>query len=148
MLRNLKIVYRDMSMGGIVRNVPMSSFADIKYDDTYGVIKRKNQKRVVTISSNVLTGYNEQAVVQEAKKAAADFHAPVGVAINFTGAQEEQAETSAFLGWAMGASMLLIVLILVLQFNSFSKPLIIMAEIVFSVIGVFLGFSFFKMEFS
>jgi len=148
LLKNLKILYRDMAMNGMVRNVPMSSFADIKYDDTYGVIKRKNQKRVVTISSNVLTGYNEQAVVQEAKKAAADFHAPAGVAINFTGAQEEQAETSAFLGWAMMASMLLIVLILVLQFNSFSKPLIIMAEIVFSVIGVFLGFSFFKMEFS
>jgi multidrug efflux pump subunit AcrB len=148
LLKNLKILYRDMAMNGMVRNVPMSSFADIKYDDTYGVIKRKNQKRVVTIGSNVLSGYNEQAVVEEVKKAAADFHPPAGVSISFTGAQEEQAETSAFLGWAMGASMLLIILILVLQFNSFSKPLIIMAEIVFSVIGVFLGFSFWKMEFS
>ncbi len=148
MLRNLKILYRDMSMGGMVRDVPLSSFAEIKYDDTYGIIKRKNQKRLVTVSSNVLSGYNEQAVVGEVQKAAANFNAPSDVTVKFTGSQEEQAETSAFLGWAMGTSMLLIVLILVMQFNSFSKPLIIMAEILFSVIGVLLGFAIFKMEFS
>jgi multidrug efflux pump subunit AcrB len=56
MLRNLKILYRDMSMGGMVGNVPLSSFADIQYDNTYGVIKRKNQKRMVTLSSNRMTG--------------------------------------------------------------------------------------------
>lgn len=148
MLRNLKILYRDMSMGGLVRNVPMSSFADIQYDDTYGVIKRKNQKRIVTISSNVLSSYNEQAVVNEVQSAMRDFPSPPDVSIKFGGAQEEQAETSAFLGWAMMASIMLIVLILVVQFNSFSKPLIILAEIFFSIIGVLLGFSFWKMEFS
>ena len=148
MLKNLKILYRDMSMGGMVRDVPLSSFAEIKYEDTYGVIRRKNQKRLVSVSSNVLSGYNEQAVVEEVQKAAAEFNVPIGVSVKFTGAQEEQAETSAFLGWAMMASMLLIVLILVLQFNSISKPIIIMAEILFSVIGVLIGFSFWKMEFS
>ncbi len=137
-----------MSMGGMIRNVPLSAFADVKYSDTYGVIKRKNQKRVVTISSNVLTGYNENAVVEEVKKAMAEYPAINGVSIEMTGAQEEQAETSAFLGTAMLASLLLIVLILVIQFNSISKPIIILTEILFSIIGVFLGFSIFKMEFS
>lgn len=148
MLRNLKILYRDMAMGGMVRNVPLSAFADVKYSNTYGVIKRKNQKRLVTIGSNVLTGYNENAVVQEVKKSIAAYPAPIGVSIQMTGSQEEQAETSAFLGWAMMTSLLLIILILVLQFNSISKPLIILTEILFSIIGVFLGFSIFKMEFS
>lgn len=148
MLRNLKILYRDMNMGGMIRNVPVSAFADVKYSDTYGVIKRKNQKRVVTIASNVLTGYNENAVVQDVQKAMRDFSAPEGVSIQMTGSQEEQAETSAFLGWAMMTAMLLIILILVLQFNSISKPVIILIEILFSIIGVFLGFSIFKMEFS
>ena len=148
MLKNLKILYRDMSMGGTIRDVPLSTFADIKYDNTFGLIKRKNQKRLVTISSNVLSGYNEQAVVEEIKKVSADFFPPNGVTLKFTGSQEEQAETGAFLFWAMMTSMVLIILILVIQFNSFSKPLIIMTEILFSVIGVFLGFSFWKMEFS
>ncbi|HNP99999.1 MAG TPA: efflux RND transporter permease subunit, partial [Bacteroidia bacterium] len=148
MLRNLKILYRDMAMGGMVRNVPLSAFADVKYSDTYGVIKRKNQKRVVTVSSNVLTGYNENAVVQDVQRAMQGFHATPGVQIKMTGSQEEQAETSAFLGWAMMTSLLLIILILVIQFNSISKPLIILTEILFSIIGVFIGFSIFKMEFS
>jgi multidrug efflux pump len=148
MLRNLKIIYRDMSMNGMVRNVPMASFADIKYSDTYGVIKRKNQKRVVTISSNVLSGYNENAVVQDVQKALNNFNAPEGVIVKMTGSQEEQAETGAFLGWAMMTALLLIILILVIQFNSVSKPLIILSEIAFSIIGVFIGFSIFKMEFS
>jgi multidrug efflux pump subunit AcrB len=148
MLRNLKILYRDMGMGGMVRNVPLSAFADVKYSDTYGVIKRKNQKRVVTISSNVLTGFNENAVVDEVRKALTSYPARDGVNIALTGAQEEQAETSAFLGSAMLGSILLIILILVIQFNSVSKPLIILTEILFSIIGVFLGFSLFKMEFS
>lgn len=148
MLRNLKILYRDMSMGGAIRNVPLSSFAEIKYSDTYGIIRRKNQKRVVTIASNVLTGYNENAVVQDVQKALKNFPSPESVTIKMTGSQEEQAETSAFLGWAMMASLLLIIIILVLQFNSISKPLIILTEILFSIIGVFIGFSVFKMEFS
>ncbi|HNQ60904.1 MAG TPA: efflux RND transporter permease subunit, partial [Bacteroidia bacterium] len=148
LLRNLKILYRDMSMGGLVRNVPLSSFAEVKYSDTYGIIKRKNQKRVVTVASNVLTGYNENAVVQDVQKAIKNFNTLPGVDINMTGSQEEQAETSAFLGWAMMTALLLIVLILVVQFNSISKPVIILTEIVFSIIGVFIGFSIFKMEFS
>ena len=148
LLRNLKILYRDMSMGGMVRNVPLSSFAEVKYSDTYGIIKRKNQKRVVTVSSNVLTGYNENEVVQDVQKAMKNFNACQMSDIDMTGSQEEQAETSAFLGWAMMTALLLIVLILVIQFNSISKPIIILTEIVFSIIGVFIGFSIFKMEFS
>ena len=148
MLRNLKILYRDMSMGGAIRNVPLSSFAEVKYSDTYGVIKRKNQKRIVSLSSNVLSGYNENAVVQDIQKELKNFPTPETVTIKMTGSQEEQAETSAFLGWAMMSSLLLIIIILVLQFNSISKPLIILTEILFSIIGVFIGFSLFKMEFS
>ncbi len=148
MLRNLKILYRDMSMNGMVRNVPLSSFADVKYSDTYGVIKRKNQKPIVTVSSNILSGYKENLVVADVQKAINDFRAPEGVTVKMTGSQEEQAETGAFLGWAMMTSLLIIILILVVQFNSVSKPLIIISEIIFSIIGVFIGFSIFKMEFS
>ncbi len=149
-LKNLKVLYRDMAMNGAVRDVPLSAFADIKYSNTYGVIKRKNQKRLITISSNVLVseGYNENAVVAEVKKDVNDFKIPDGVNIKFTGAQEDQAETSSFLGGALMTSFGLILLILVIQFNSVSKTLIIFTEILFSMIGVFLGFSIWKMEFS
>jgi multidrug efflux pump subunit AcrB len=65
-----------------------------------------------------------------------------------TGEQEDQKETSSFLGVAFGLAFALIFMILVLQFNSVSKPLIILSEILFSIIGVLIGFSLFKMEIS
>jgi multidrug efflux pump len=49
---------------------------------------------------------------------------------------------------AFGLAIGMMVMILVLQFNSISKPIIILSEIVFSLIGVFIGFAIFKMEMS
>jgi multidrug efflux pump subunit AcrB len=147
-LMNLKITYRDMNMGGMLRSVPLSSVAKLKYSQTYGGIKRKNQKRLVTLGSNVLTGYNANEVVDAVKKAVAKFNLPTTVTTDMTGEQEQQAETGAFLGNAMLISLGLIFLILVTQFNSISKPIIILSEIIFSIIGVLLGFSIFKMDMS
>ena len=143
-----KITYRDMVMQGQLRSVPLNAVANVTYGNTLGGIKRKNQKRIVTISSNILTGFNPNQVVAQVQAAAANFKSPPDVDIKFGGEQEQQAETGAFLGWAMMASIGLIVLILVLQFNSISKMLIILSEIIFSIIGVLLGFVFTGMDIS
>ena len=140
-IKNTKFTYRDMSMGGMVRQVPLSSFCDIAYSTTYGGIKRINQKRVITVNSNVLTGYDPNAVVTSVQKAIDAFPKPDGIEVVMTGQQEEQAETMSFLGTAMLVSLGLIFLILVTQFNSLSKPIIILTEIIFSMIGVFLGYA-------
>jgi multidrug efflux pump len=147
-IRNMPIVYRDMGMGGMIRQVPVSAFADIRYGTTYGGIKRKDQKRIISLTSNVLGGYNENEVVANIKQELADFKAPTGVTITMGGQQEEQAETGAFLGNAMMIAMALIFLILIMQFNSLSRTLIIMSEIIFSVFGVFLGVGIFGIDFS
>jgi len=147
-LLNQKIVYRDMNMGGQIREVPLSSIAQVKYGNTLGGIKRKNQKRVVNLSSNVLTGFNPNLIVAQMENALASFKAPEGVTVKFGGEQEQQQENAAFLGGALLTSIGLIMVILVLQFNSVSKMLIIVSEILFSVIGVLLGFIIFRMEMS
>jgi multidrug efflux pump len=147
-IRNLKITFRDMNMGGVLRSVPLSSFCEIKYDNTYGGIKRKNSKRMITLGSDVREGFNPNAVVAEVQVLAEAFPAPTGVTIKLTGQQEEQAETMAFLGGAMQTAIGLIILILVLLFNSVGKPFLILTEIGFSIIGVLLGVSIFKMEMS
>jgi multidrug efflux pump len=147
-LRNLKLTFRDMNMGGILRSVPLSSFAEVEYSNTYGGIKRKMQKRVISLSSNVVTGFNENEVAGIVTKALKEYK-PVGdVDIAMTGQQEEQAETGAFLGTALMYSIALMLLILVLQFNAVGKPLIILSEILFSIIGVLIGTALFKMDMS
>lgn len=147
-LMNMKIIYRDMIMMGQVRQIPISAIAKIEYTNSYGGIKRKNQNRIVTLSSNVLSKYNANEVVAKVKAAITNYKYPSTVQINFGGEQEEQKKTGAFLGSAMGISLLLIILILVTQFNSLSKPLLILSEILFSIIGVLLGFMIFRMDFS
>lgn len=147
-LMNLPLTYRDMASGGKVRQVPMSAIAKIEYVNSFAGINRINQKRVITISSNVLGDANPNKVVTAIEEKLSSFSAPDGVTIHMTGEQEDQEETSAFLGVAAMVAIGLIFMILVIQFNSTSKPLIILAEIIFSVIGVLLGFSIFKMEIS
>ncbi|MFZ2907063.1 MAG: efflux RND transporter permease subunit [Cyclobacteriaceae bacterium] len=147
-LMNLPIIYRDMSMGGAMRQVPLSAIATVEYTNSYAGIKRIDQKRVITLASNVLGGYNENEVAANVKEKIKAFPLPDGVTIDMTGAQEEQAETMSFLLVAFGLAIALMVMILVLQFNSVSKPIIIMSEILFSFIGVLIGFSLFKLEIS
>lgn len=148
-LMNLPITFRDMNSGGAVRQVPLSAIASIDYSNSYAGIRRIDQKRVITISSNVLSGYNANDIVAQISSTLKnDFPNPDNVDIKMTGEQEDQAETGIFLVMALGIAIGLIFMILVMQFNSVSKPLIIMAEIVLSVIGVLLGFAIFRMEMS
>ncbi|HMU69815.1 MAG TPA: efflux RND transporter permease subunit, partial [Chitinophagales bacterium] len=148
-LKDLKITYRDMTTGQI-RQIPLSAFATIDYASTYSAIKRIDQKRVVTVSSNLLTGYESQqpVIMNQIKAALEGFDTPEGVTIGYTGASQDMEETFSFLGVAWLISLFLIVIILVAQFNSISKPIIIFAEVLFSIIGVLLGYGLFGMDFS
>lgn len=145
-LQQLKITFRDMNTG-MIKQVPLSAVATIKYDKSLGIINRKNMKRYIILSSNVLSGFTPDGVNATIKKAIDGFKLQKGIEVKQTGEAEDQAETSAFLGNAMLMSLMMIFLILVTQFNSVGKPLIILSEIIFSVIGVFLGIAFFKMNF-
>jgi multidrug efflux pump len=140
---NMKITFRDMASGQ-VKNVPISSLVDVDYTTTLGSVKRKNNKRTIILRSNVLEsqGYTPTAVNAQIKSHLDDFTGvQPGVTIRQTGEGEQQAETGAFLGQALIVALMLILFILVLQFNSVSKSVIILTEIIFSVIGVLLGFA-------
>ncbi|HPE10840.1 MAG TPA: efflux RND transporter permease subunit, partial [Saprospiraceae bacterium] len=143
---NMPLTFRDMAMMGRVRQVPVSSVAGVEYSNTYAGIKRINKKRVITLSSNVLTGYTANEVVEKIKGQIAKFNHPESISIKMTGEQEDQAETMSFLMRAFMIAFGMIFLVLVLQFNSTTKPLIILSEIIFSITGVLLGFSLFNMN--
>jgi multidrug efflux pump subunit AcrB len=144
---NAKITYRDIN-SGLLRQIPISSVAKLGYKDTYGGINRKNLKRVITISSEVLTGYTANEVVASIKLSLRNFNLPKGININLTGEQEDQAETMMFLMKAMLVAIGFIFFILISQFGSVSKALIILSEVIFSIIGVLFGIFIFHMSIS
>lgn len=144
-LLNQKVIFRE---DGKAYLLPISALASIKYQTTYNSIRRKDMDRVITLSSNVITGFNATKVNEQIKSVLEDnFTVPDGYQYSFTGEQQEQAESMAFLGNALMLALALILLILVSQFNSLIKPLIIMASVLFSTIGVFGGLATFKMDF-
>ncbi|HEX2922244.1 MAG TPA: efflux RND transporter permease subunit [Bacteroidales bacterium] len=146
-LMNLTITYFDQATG-ILRKIPLSSVADIDYINSYGQINRLDLKRVITLSSNVLDGYNANAINAQLRKLLPEFGNTAGVDISLTGEQEEQQESVTFLSKAMLISIFLVMFILITQFNSLSKTTIIISEIFFSLIGVLLGYMIFGMTFS
>lgn len=146
-LLNMDISYLDMSTG-MFKQVPLSSVASVKYEDAFSSINRKNQRRVVTLSSNVEDGYNANEIVSKITALVKQIDIPDGYEIKMGGEQEQQKETSDFLGVAFLGALALMYLILVLQFNSAFKPFLIFSTVFFSLIGVFLGISIFGMKFS
>jgi len=148
-LLNMNITFRDMATG-TVKHVPISSLVRVDYTSTLGSVKRKNQKRVITLRSNVLMNVTTPTAVNQVLAGhIANFkQKPDDVTIKQTGEGEQQAETGAFLLKALVIALMIILFTLVIQFNSVSKPVIILTEIIFSVIGVLLGFAITKMEVS
>ncbi|MBK7132319.1 MAG: efflux RND transporter permease subunit [Bacteroidales bacterium] len=146
-LLNLTITYRDMN-SGLLRQIPLSVVANIDYVNSYGQINRLNLKRVITVSSNVIEGYNANEINARLRKLIPQFPKSSEVDIRITGEQEDQKESMIFLSKAMILSLFLIMFILITQFNSMSKTLIIISEVIFSLIGVLLGYMIFGMTIS
>lgn len=146
-LMNQKITFRNPANGRIVQ-VPISSVANYEYSSTYNNIRRKDGERVVTIFSNVLGDYNANEIVAELQSSLEDYEFPEGYTFEFTGEQQQQAEDMAFLGQAFIFALFLIFIIIVAQFNSIISPFIILFSILFSTIGVMLGYFFTGMTYS
>ncbi len=149
-VENLNITFRDMNMGGVLRSVPMSALADVKYRNTFAGIRRKDQERMVTLASNITAEYQpkQTQVVNAVKAALLALPQYDGVTVSFAGEDAEMMDAMSFLGRSLVISLFIILLILVTQFNSIGKTLIILTEVVFSIIGVLLGMAIFDMDFS
>lgn len=137
-LLNMDVSFMDMATGQF-RTVPVSSVATVSYEEAFSSINRKDQHRVLTLSSNVLTGYTANAIVMQINRVIDQMDIPEGYTIKMTGEQEDQKETADFLGIAFLGALALMFLILVTQFNSLVKPFLIFSTVIFSLIGVFLG---------
>jgi multidrug efflux pump len=143
-LLNKQITFMDMNTMR-VKSIPMSSVASVEYTNTTGGVKRKNVKRTIQLQSNVLDPTMVAKINTSLQQKIDDFKikskVPEDVSIKLSGQSEQELETQKFLGTALLIALGIIFLILVLQFNSLSKPFIVITEIFFSVIGVLLGYA-------
>ncbi|NNM04953.1 MAG: efflux RND transporter permease subunit [Gemmatimonadetes bacterium] len=129
--------------------VPLVSVADWEVGEGLGSIRRKDMVRVATVSSDVASGYNSNATLAEVQAVLAGFGAslPPGYTVQYTGESEEQDEASEFLSTAFLMALALMGFILISQFNSIVKPVIILSSVVMSTVGVLAGLMVFNMPF-
>jgi len=137
---NQNIIFRDMA-SGTIKEIPVSAVALQKNNSSFSAIKHKDVKRVVTVYSALAVGETDAAsVVGKIQNEMKNFKdLPKGVKIDYTGQIEEQNKQMKFLVGAFFSGLALIFFILIFQFNSVSKPGIIMLAILLSFIGVFGG---------
>ena len=145
-LFNQNIIFRDPANGQI-KEIPVTAVIERENSTSFNAIKHRQLNRVVTLYSPILAGYNANAVVDQVKSVLASYELPQGVQFKFSGEIEEQEKNMSFLSNALLAALGLILLLLVFQFNSISKPLIILLSIFLSFTGVFLGLMAFQMPF-
>ncbi len=145
-LLNIKIPVRQAN--GKIAAVPISSVATVKMTTTVDAIRHYNTKPALTIESNVIEGYNANNIVQQIKGVISDIQLPEGYELSYTGEQKDMRESMNFMIIAMLVALASILMILVTQFNSLGKPLIILASVIFSTAGVFLGYALIGMDLS
>lgn len=119
--------------------VPISSIAQYELAGGSGSIMRIDQKRVVTISGDVVEGSNANEVQKRIVEWIKTAKVPSGFDVRLGGANDEQKNAQAFLGRAFLIGICLIALVLVWQFNRFDLPFIILASVLMSLIGVLWG---------
>jgi multidrug efflux pump subunit AcrB len=126
---------------GQIKTVPVSAVASQKNSSGYSAIKHKSVHRIVAVYSALAPGYTDAgAVVNLIQNEMRNFeNLPKSVKIDYTGQIEEQNKQMAFLMGAFFTGLGLIFFILIFQFNSLTKPAIIMMAIFLSLIGVFGG---------
>ena len=145
-LFNQSLTFRNPNNGQMMQ-VPISAISATEKTTTYNQIKRKNQKRVMTIYSNVLTGFNGDAISKQIQTDLNGYELPKTVNYSFSGVQEEQGKNQSFLMYALFLALAGIALIIVLQFNSVSKTVVILFTVLLSFSGVFYGYVIANMDF-
>ncbi|MBI2428948.1 MAG: efflux RND transporter permease subunit [Ignavibacteriales bacterium] len=135
-LENLRINF--MNRRGQLLSIPLTSVADIRRTTSVTDIRRKDMKRVITVSGDVSNRVQSE-VLNDVKALIAGIELPNGYAVKLTGSQKDQQEASDFLSKAFITTLLLVFLIMVMEFNSMKVPFVIMLSVILSLIGVLFG---------
>lgn len=121
--------------------IPLSTVCTWQYVGGAGTVRHKDGQRVLTVSADVAKGYQAQVLLKEietrinAEKAAM----PPGFEARFTGENQDQEEAATFLSRAFVIACLVILFILVLQFNSVMQAGIILSSVILSLMGVMIS---------
>ena len=124
------------------KNVPLKQVADLKIEWQAAKILRRDLTRMISVTSDFDTGYTAAEIMNQMELWLEQQEMPTGYAYDLGGEAEESAKNIGAIMKYLPVSLFLIVLLLISQFNSIRKPLIILLTIPLGLIGVIFGLLF------
>ena len=122
--------------GEIVR---VSQVGTVELNTSINTVRRTDGERAITVTANSDESRTPNEISLEFQEKVAAKQLPDGYRVEFGGEQQETAETFADLYRSMIVAVLLILIILVIEFDSFKQPVLIFLSIPLALIGVFFG---------
>ena len=128
--------------------ISLSAISQINFKPSISSIQHKDSTRVIRISSSLKNGYNAIKTFKELATKLENYEVPKNYFIDYGGEHEDIEKSFKEMFTTLIVAVLLIITILVLQFNSFKQPLIIMFTLPLSLIGVVFGLTILRLNFS
>ena len=128
-------------------NVPISVLTEKRFEPSLVSINHRNGERIINVAANT-EGKTAQEIFAEIQEKVEGYDIPVGYRISYGGEVEDIQKSFTEIFLSLILAIILIAIILVLQFNSFKQPLIILSTLPLAIIGVFFGLTLLRLEFS
>jgi multidrug efflux pump subunit AcrB len=121
------------------RMVPLGQVAHIEPVWQPAAIRHRNGRRLVTVSSQLKEGYTFTRVLDALRAKMAALHLPRDVQVSYGGDAEGSGEANAEMMRNLPIGLLLLLGVLLAEFNSFRKVAIIMVTVPLAAAGVVPG---------
>lgn len=129
--------------------IPISNFVKRTPQPRVNKLQRIEGTGVISVYANTALGVLPNDKISEIQSwIEKDANINPGVHIKFRGASEDQEQAMQFLGIAFLLAMLLMLALMVAQFNSFYQTFLVLSAVIMSTAGVFLGHMIFRQPFS
>ncbi|CDZ70481.1 Acriflavin resistance protein [Neorhizobium galegae bv. orientalis] len=120
-------------------SVPLSSIADVSFDERVAAIERFDRQRRIEISADMADGLTSGQGLDRLTQLDSVKSLPAGVRIQATGDSDTEGEVFSSFAVAMGSGVMLVLVVLILLFGSVLAPWTILASLPLSIGGVAAG---------
>jgi len=121
------------------KSVPLETFSQLKIQPEFVTIPHYNQLRTVTVKAYAPFGELPSTVLDRARTGLKQLHLPAGYRLSYAGEDKELVKNQSEMTVVMGVSLVLIAVMMVFQFRSVIKSLVVMLTVPLGVIGALLG---------
>lgn len=139
---------KDVMIFGPKGAIPFDQVAEVSLEPALLSINHRDGEKIINVTADLKTGGNIAKITKDFENKKTEFVTTDGIKITVGGEVEDIEKSYKEIFISMFLAIFLILGILILQFNSFKQPLIIIFTLPLSMIGVIAGLNITGQSFS